>query len=57
MKLKIYFLKSHNDCFPKNIGDYSEEQSELFHQDVKERERKYLGRRAANNSKLLADDT
>ena len=33
MCLKLLFLHSHIDCFPKNVGAYSEEQGERFHQD------------------------
>jgi hypothetical protein len=44
MCLKIHFLNSHLDYFPKNLGAVSEEQGECFHQDVKEMERRYQGR-------------
>jgi len=36
MNLKIHFLHSHIDYFPANLGDFSEEQGERFHQDLKE---------------------
>lgn len=37
MNYKLHFLYSHLDYFPKNLGDYSEEQGEWFHhQDIKE---------------------
>ncbi|GBM35498.1 hypothetical protein AVEN_257196-1 [Araneus ventricosus] len=42
--LKVHFLHSHIDCFPENLGDYSEEQGERFHQDVRDIERRYQGR-------------
>jgi hypothetical protein len=44
MNLKINFLHSHLDFFPKHLGAVSEEQGELFHQDIKEMDRRYQGR-------------
>ena len=44
INLKLHFLDSHLDYFPENLGDCSEEQSERFHQDIKEIERRYQGR-------------
>ncbi|GBN25263.1 hypothetical protein AVEN_272262-1 [Araneus ventricosus] len=44
MSLKVHFLHSHIDCFPENLGVYSEEQGERFHQDVHDIERRYQGR-------------
>ena len=32
------------DYFPENVGAYSEEMGERFHQDFKEKERHYQGR-------------
>lgn len=43
MSLKLHFLDSHLDCFPDNLGDYSDEQGERFHQDIKELEKRYQG--------------
>lgn len=43
MSLKIHFLNSHLDFFPDNLGDFSEEQGERFHQDIKVMERRYQG--------------
>jgi len=43
MNLKVHFLHSHLDYFPKNLGDLSEEQGERSHQDMKEIERRYQG--------------
>ena len=34
MSVKLHFLWSHLDNFPKNCGDLSEEQSESFLQDI-----------------------
>lgn len=44
MNLKLHFLDSHVDQFPENNGDFSEEQGERFHQDLKEFERRFQGR-------------
>lgn len=44
MNLKLHFLDSHIDDFPDNLGDYSEEQGERFHQDIKVIENRYQGR-------------
>ena len=44
MSLKLHFFDSHVDYFPNNLGDYSEEQGERFHQDIKEMEKRYQGR-------------
>lgn len=43
MSLKVHFLHSHLDKFPENLGDFSEEQGERSHQDMKEIERCYQG--------------
>ena len=34
MSIKLHFLDSHIYYFPENLGDYSEEQGERFHQDI-----------------------
>ena len=52
MNLKLHFLASHIDYFPINLGAYSEEQGERFHQDIKEMERRYQGRWNVN---MMAD--
>ena len=31
----LYFMDSHVEYFPENLGNYSEEQGERFHQDIK----------------------
>lgn len=49
---KIHFLHSHLDRFPDNLGDYSEEQGERFHQDIRIMEERYQGRR---DSHMMAD--
>ncbi|KAK2578077.1 hypothetical protein KPH14_001025 [Odynerus spinipes] len=52
MSLKIHFLHSHLDFFPKNLGDVSDEHGERFHQDINVLEQRYAGKR---NASLLAD--
>jgi hypothetical protein len=39
MSLKVNFLFSHLNLFPKNLGTVSEEQGERFDQDIKQMER------------------
>lgn len=37
----MHFLHDHLVNFPENCGDISDEQSERFHQDIKEMEERY----------------
>lgn len=43
MSVKLHFLHSHLSYFPGNLGAFSEEQGERFHQDICEMERRYQG--------------
>ena len=43
MSLKVHILDAHLDKFKENIGAYSEEQGERFHQDILDFERRYQG--------------
>lgn len=43
MSYKLHFLHNHIDEFPTNCGDFSDEQGERFHQDIKEMEIRYQG--------------
>jgi len=52
MSVKMHFLSSHLDYFPKNCGDLSEEQGERFHQDIRVMEERYQGQWDVN---MLAD--
>lgn len=52
MNLKLHFLHSHLDYFPKNLSDYSEEQDERFRQNIREMECRYQGRWDVN---MMAD--
>ncbi|XP_032690547.1 uncharacterized protein LOC116853528 [Odontomachus brunneus] len=52
MNLKLHFLHSHLDYFPQNLGDYSEEQGERFHQNLKVMEHRYQRRWDKN---MMAD--
>ncbi|KDR24014.1 hypothetical protein L798_07957, partial [Zootermopsis nevadensis] len=44
MSLKIHFLHSHLDFFPRNLGDVSDEQGKRFHEDIRTMEEQYQGR-------------
>lgn len=44
MSLKIHFLHSHLDFFPRNLGAVSDEQGERFHQDLRSMEKRYQGK-------------
>ncbi|GBM45589.1 hypothetical protein AVEN_257968-1 [Araneus ventricosus] len=44
VSLKVHFLDSHLAYSPENLGAASEEQGEIFHQDIKEMERRYQGK-------------
>ena len=44
MSIKVHFLFSHLDKFPDNLGAVSDEQGELFHQDLMAVEERYQGR-------------
>lgn len=48
MSIKLHFLHSHLANFPENLGDFSDEQGERFHQDLKVMEERYQGRWDAN---------
>lgn len=52
MSVKMHFLHSHLDYFPENLGSYSEEHGERFHQDISEMESRYQGRW---NVSMMAD--
>ena len=44
MSVKLQYLYSHLNRFPENLGAVSDEQGELFHQDLKTMEERYQGR-------------
>jgi len=52
MSFKVHFLHSHVDYFPDNLGAYSEDQGEKFHQDLLTMEICYQWRSSVN---MLAD--
>jgi hypothetical protein len=52
MSVKLHFLNSHLDKFPKNLGAVSDEQGERFHQDLMTMEERYQGRWDIN---MMAD--
>ena len=41
MSLKVHFLHSHLEFFRENVGDFSEEHGERFHQDIDTMKRRY----------------
>lgn len=44
MSLKVHILYNHLDEFVENLGDYSEQHGEKFHQDIKQMEKRFSGR-------------
>ena len=52
MSVTVHFLHSHLDYFPENLGAFSEEQGERFHQDIKVIEKRYQGKW---NISMIAD--
>jgi hypothetical protein len=50
--VKIHFLMQHVDYFPDNLGQFSGEQGERFHQEIKKHEHRYKGKLYKN---MLAD--
>jgi hypothetical protein len=52
MSIKVHYVHSHLDKFPDNCGDFSDEQGERFHQDLKVMEDRYQGRW---DKRMLAD--
>ena len=52
MSLKVRSLDAHLDNFKENMGAYSEEQGERFHQDILDFERRYQGQ---YNENMMGD--
>ncbi|GBM30750.1 hypothetical protein AVEN_30576-1 [Araneus ventricosus] len=52
MSLKIYFLRSHLEFCPENLGSVNDEHGEWFHQDISNIGARYQGKW---NPKMLAD--
>ena len=52
MSIKIHFFFNQLEQSPDNLSDYSDEQGERFHQDLKVMEERYKGRWDIN---MLAD--
>ena len=52
MSVKMHFLRSHLDYFPENCGDFREERSERFNQDLRGMDERYQG---GWDVKFLAD--
>lgn len=52
MSIKIHFLKSHLNFFPNNLGQFSDEQGEKFHQELSQIEKRFEGK---NRIRMLAN--
>ena len=52
ISVKVHFLHSHLSYFLENLGAFSEEQGERFHQDIKVMEKRYQGKW---NVSMIAD--
>lgn len=52
MSLKVHMLHAHLDKFKHNLGEYSEEQGERFHQDIMNFEQRYQGQ---YNENMMGD--
>ena len=52
MSLKVHILDDHLQKFKSNMGAYSEEQGERFHQDILDFERRYQGQ---YNENMMGD--
>ena len=52
MSPKIHFLESHLDFFSENLGEFSDEHGERFHQDILATEKRHQGKWT---SSMLAD--
>lgn len=44
LTLKMHFFKNHLDFFPRNLGQFSDEHGERFHQDISDIEDGFNGR-------------
>jgi hypothetical protein len=52
MSIKVHYVYNNLDKFPENLGSYSEEQRERFHQDLKIMEARYNRGHAKVNDNL-----
>ena len=52
MSMKVHMLDAHLDEFNENLGAYSEEHGERFHQDIKDFESRYQGQ---YNENMMGD--
>ena len=43
MSLNMHFLHSYLDFFPENLREISDEQGEIFHQDIQAMKERYKG--------------
>lgn len=52
MSIKIHYIHSHLDFFPSNLGQFSDEHGERFHQEMLKLEKRYEGK---DKIHMLAD--
>ena len=52
MSIKIHFQQSHLDFFPDNLGQFSDEEGEYFHQEMNTIEKRFEGK---NKIKMLSE--
>lgn len=52
MSIKVHFLHSHLNFFPENLGQFSDEQGEHFHQEIALMERRFEGK---NKIKMVSE--
>lgn len=52
ISIKIHFLHSHLDFFPDNLGQFSDEQGEHFHQEMATIEKRFEGK---NKIKMISE--
>lgn len=52
MSIKIHYIHSHLDFFPSNLGQFSDEHGERFHQEMMKIEKRYEGK---DKIHMLAD--
>lgn len=48
MSLKVHFLANHLDFFPENMGYFSDQHGERFHQDIAYMEQHFKGKNATH---------
>ena len=57
MSIKIHFLHSHLDFFPDNLGQFSDEQGERFHQEISAIKKRFAGKNQIKMRANYCDDS